>query len=258
MKTGASTSCLFPMLTEQAFEHLLKLGVKNIELFFNSPSERTPEFIKPLAKAADEMGAKIVSVHPYSSEMEGVGFFGKYPRRFDDEAEDYRYYFEACASLGAEIFVFHGARSFLTLEKDFYFERFWRLNEIARSFGVRLCQENVARCHSGRPEFISEMRKALPDVGFVLDVKQAVRAKVTPFDMLEAMGDNLAHLHLSDHNAECDCLAPGEGEFDLERFAQRLKAANYSGKVIVELYSWYFSDESQLIDGIKLFDKYFI
>ena len=69
MKTGASTSCLFPMLTEQSLEHLLKLGVKNIEAFLASPSERGVGYARMLKNMADAEGAKIVSVHPYSSEI---------------------------------------------------------------------------------------------------------------------------------------------------------------------------------------------
>lgn len=256
MKIGASTSCLFPMLTERAFFRLLGLNVENIEVFFNSPSERNAEFAKNLRAAADEAGAKIVSAHPYTSEMEGVSFFGSYPRRFDDEADDYCRYFEACNILGADIFVFHGARSFLKLENEFYFERFERLSEVAKRFGIKLCQENVSRCHSGSLEFISAMKKALPQTQFVLDVKQAKRAKTEPVDMLKAMGENLAHVHISDNSADCDCLALGKGTFDLCGFMNELKAINYDGAVIQELYSWNFSDEADLSNGIKLISDY--
>ncbi|MBQ4538733.1 MAG: sugar phosphate isomerase/epimerase [Oscillospiraceae bacterium] len=256
MKTGASTSCLFPMLTEQSLDRLLALGVKNIEVFFNSPSECDKQFVREMKAAADAAGAKIISSHPYTSEMEGVCFFGSYSRRFDDEAKAYGRYFEACRQLGGDIFVLHGARSFIKLERDFYFERFCRLREYAATFGVRLLQENVARCHSGSLDFIRDMKAAIPDVEFVLDVKQSIRAGIDPFLMLDTMGKNLAHLHLSDHSADCDCLAPGDGDFDLEGFAKALKAADYKGHVMLELYSWHFDGEQKIADGIKLFDKF--
>ena len=151
--------------------------------------------------------------------------------------------------------VFHGARSFMPLEPDFYFERFIRLRDIARGFGVRLCQENVARCHSGTPKFVKSMARAIPDIDFVLDIKQAVRANVTPFEMLDAMGSHLAHLHLSDHRCGCDCLALGEGDFDLAELARRLKNANYGGAVLLELYSWNFDRNEQLAQSLKLFES---
>ena len=256
MKTGASTSCLFPMLTEQSLDRFLALGVKNIKVFFNSPSECDKQFVGEMKAAADAAGAKIISSHPYTSEMEGVCFFGNYSRRFDDEAKAYGRYFEACRQLGGDIFVLHGARSFIKLERDFYFERFCRLREYAATFEVRLLQENVARCHSGSLDFIRDMKAAIPDVEFVLDVKQSIRAGISPFEMLDTMGKNLAHLHLSDHSADCDCLAPGDGNFDLEGFAKALKAADYKGHVMLELYSWHFENEQKIADGINLFDKF--
>lgn len=255
MKTGVSTSCLFPMLTEEALTVLTGMGVHTVEVFLNSPSEKTPEFANRLNRIAGAAGTQIVSVHPYSSEAEGVSFFSRYARRFDDEAEEYRRYFEFCNRVGARILVFHGARSFMPLEPDFYFERFTRLRDIARDFEVRLCQENVARCHSGTPTFIKSMVHAIPDVDFVMDVKQAVRAGVTPFEMLDAMGTRLAHLHLSDHRAGCDCLALGEGNFDLAGLAQRLKIMAYDGAVLLELYSWNFFRREQLAEGIRLFES---
>lgn len=255
MKTGVSTSCLFPMLTEEALTVLTGMGVHTVEVFLNSPSEKTPEFAKLLNAIANAADTQIVSVHPYSSEAEGVSFFSRYSRRFDDEAEGYRRYFEFCNLVGAQFLVFHGARSFMPLEPDFYFERFIRLRDIARKFGVRLCQENVARCHSGTPKFIRSMVHAIPDVDLVLDIKQAVRAGVTPFEMLDAMGDRLAHLHLSDHRANCDCLALGEGDFDLAELARRLKAMAYQGAVLLELYSWNFSRDEQLIESLRLFES---
>ncbi len=255
MKTGVSTSCLFPMLTEEALTALTGMGVHTVEVFLNSPSEKMPEFAAQLNRIADTAGTQIVSVHPYSSEAEGVSFFSRYARRFDDEAEEYRRYFEFCNLVGAQLLVFHGARSFMPLEPDFYFERFIRLRDIARGFGVRLCQENVARCHSGTPKFVKSMARAIPDIDFVLDIKQAVRANVTPFEMLDAMGSHLAHLHLSDHRCGCDCLALGEGDFDLAELARRLKNANYGGAVLLELYSWNFDRNEQLAQSLKLFES---
>lgn len=250
MFVGASTSCLFPMLTEKALDRLVEMRVPNIEVFFNSRSEVEPDFAKRLKASADSIGARIVSVHPYTSESEGVSFFGNYSRRFDDETEEYRRYFEAARIMGAEIFVFHGARSFLPLERGFYWERFAKLRDAARQEGVILCQENVARCHSGSVDFIREMKAAIPDVGFVLDSKQAKRAGREPLEMLNAMGKNLAHLHISDFTEECECLPPGHGSFDTVGFLRRLKESGYSGAVMTELYRWNFERDEEIGESV--------
>lgn len=256
MQIGASTSCLFPMLTERALEDILSMGIKNTEVFLNSPSEREAGFARHLKAIAQSYGAKIIAVHPYSSESEGVNFFGRYERRFDDEVEDFKRYLDFCGEVGAGILVFHGARSFLPVSRELYFERYTRLEELCASFGVQLCQENVARCMSGSVEFINEMKKELPNTRFVLDIKQARRANISPFDMLKAMGENLAHLHLSDHDEEHDCLVPGLGAFDLKLLAKSLKDMGYGGAVLVELYSWNFEHDEQIEEAVKLFASF--
>lgn len=253
MLIGASTSCLYPMLTERALEEIVSMGIKNVEVFLNSPSEREAQFARRLKGIADSCGARIISVHPYSSESEGVSFFGKYERRFADEAEDFKRYLTFCSEVGAEILVFHGARSFLPVSREMYFERYAKLDELCHSFGVQLCQENVARCMSGSVEFINEMKKALPDTRFTLDIKQASRAKISPFEMLAAMGKNLAHLHLSDNDGQQDCLVPGLGDFNMGRLAQELKGSGYDGAVLVELYSWNFERDEQIKEAVELF-----
>ena len=50
MAIGISTSCLYPQATEEALETLGKMGVRTCEVFLNTISETTPEFIKILNK----------------------------------------------------------------------------------------------------------------------------------------------------------------------------------------------------------------
>ncbi|MEG1773400.1 MAG: sugar phosphate isomerase/epimerase, partial [Oscillospiraceae bacterium] len=223
MQLGISTACFFPMLTEEALEAVTALGCKTAEVFLHSPSEASEPFARQLRRIADHAGARIVSVHPYSSEYEGVSFFGRYERRFDDAAEEYKRFFALCQIVGANLVGFHGARSFLPIEPAVYFERFWRLSGIAREFGVRLCHENVV------PDFVRALLHELPEADLLLDIKQAVRAGQDPFDMLDAMGANIRHLHLSDHDAAHDCLPPGEGCFDFVRLFDRLRELGVEG-----------------------------
>ena len=255
MLTGVSTSCLFPMLTEDALQHLLDQGVNTVELFLNSQSEAEPEFANKVKKMTDAAGASVVSVHPYSSEYEGLNFFGRYPRRFEDSVNEYKRYFNFCNIVGAEVLAFHGLRDFMNATNDFYFERFERLSDIAKSSGIKLCQENVSRCYSAHPEFLSEMKKAIPQVNFLFDAKQAVRAGHAPLKILELMGENTAHIHLSDHSPSCDCLPLGEGEFELQKFASCLRKFNYDGAIIIELYRWNFELEEQLAESEKIISK---
>ena len=82
MQLGVSTSCYYPRTTEDSLRILLDAGVKTIEVFFNSHSELEPLFLMQLRAMANDAGAQIVSVHPYTSGMEGILFFSDYDHRF--------------------------------------------------------------------------------------------------------------------------------------------------------------------------------
>lgn len=257
MQVGISTACLFPMMTEQALERILQLGCKVAEVFVNTPSEATPSFACALKRIADAAGAKIVSIHPCSSEYEGASFFGRYPRRFDDALDDYKRYFEMCAVTGAEYIAFHGARTFFNIEPSVYFERFGRISVAARAAGVHMCHENVSRFFGGDVCIIRAMRAALPEAEFLLDIKQAVRAGIDPFEMLDAMGDSVRHVHVSDHTAMRDCMVPGSGDFDFVKLRDRLTKLDYRGCIIIELYRKDFQGEEQLAESQRALSRIF-
>ena len=67
MAIGISTSCLYPLITEESLITLGKSGVKTCEIFLNSYSETTVDFAKELLKIKNEYGMKVASVHPFSS-----------------------------------------------------------------------------------------------------------------------------------------------------------------------------------------------
>lgn len=256
MKIGISSACLFPMLTEEAVETLFKNDVKEIEVFINSPSENDISFVKKLLEIKERYGGNILSVHPCTSEHEGVNFFGRYPRRFDDAAEDYKQVFELTAMLGADIVAFHGARAYLPVERARYFERFQKLSEISAGFGVRLAQENVVNFFSQSPDFIAEMIKEIPDCHMLLDIKQAKRTGLNPFEMLGVMGKNLCHLHLSDHDNEHDCLPMGKGNFDCVKLIDELNSMGYKGALMIELYRKNYSELSELVNSKNIIGNF--
>ena len=48
MKIGISSSCLYPMYTEESFRLIASQGVPISEIFFNANCELEPRFIKRL------------------------------------------------------------------------------------------------------------------------------------------------------------------------------------------------------------------
>lgn len=252
MAIGISTSCLYPQATEEALETLGRMGVKTCEIFLNSTSETTPEFMRLLNKIKAEYGIDIVSVHPFSSFSETYMLFGNYRRRYLDVCEFYKKCFEMTALAGAKISIIHGSRLTGKISNEEYFERFQGLVESGRQFGVTVCQENVNNHYSQNPSFLREMRNALgDDFRMVFDVKQAVRSGYEPIAFAEDFKNSIAHIHLSDHNAQSDCIAPSTGCFDFKRLFEVMNTANYKGNYVVELYREGFGSEAELADSLR-------
>ena len=254
MKFGASTSCYYPLDTEKALEHVIRLGFKSTEIFFNTYSELEPSFIGMLGRQLGNSGVKLVSVHPFSSFAEGHCLFGDYQRRADDMMELYRRYFDACVSMGADKVVIHGAMLRLRekIPDERYFERFAKLSEIADGYGVTLAQENVNAHFSESPEFLKKMRSQLGDrFKMVFDIKQAVRAGYDVFDFLETFLGDIVHIHISDNTAGKDCMPPGKGTFDFKKFFSVLDENGYTGYNMIEIYHDDYNVDKELAESRK-------
>lgn len=251
MNFGISTSCFYPLNTEEALEYLGKSGVKQCEVFLNSASEITPGFAKKLKETADNYGMKIVSVHPFSSFAETFMLFSEYQRRFDDTLELYKRTFEATSLLGADISIIHGGLIPEKISREKYFERFGKLIDAGKEFGVRVTPENVNRHLSESPAFLREMKAALgSDFKLVFDVKQALRAGYDPIGFAEEFAKDIIHVHISDHDKEIDCLPPSKGHFDFKKLFSVLDGAGYDGSCIIELYRHSYGNYEDLLKSL--------
>lgn len=255
INTGISTATLYPMLTEEAFLTLAKLGVKHVEVFFNSDSELDKTFINDLIKVKNDYGMYVSSIHPYTCGIEPMMFFTQYPRRFFDILEYYKKYFEAMNLLGADIFVFHGNKPQNKFPDEMYFERYKGLYDLGKTFGITVAQENVCRCSSNSLDFLVKMSEALgDDAHFVLDTKQAVRSGIDPYDIIDKLGNKICHVHISDYNSEKDCTLVGKGNLNMNRFATSLTNCSFTGSIILELYSDGYENVDELKDNLAYFE----
>lgn len=129
-----------PMETERALEQMGRLGIRQMEIFYNSPGEYETEFLKELKRILDYYGMDAVSMHPYDSFSEPYMFFTGYERRFRDQLERYRWYFEQMQIVGSKIFVFHGDRHDSVFPEEKYLSglQLWRkLEKTAASLSHR-------------------------------------------------------------------------------------------------------------------------
>lgn len=256
MRIGASTANLYPLETERALQRLLELGFRELEVFLNTESEAEEGFVRELRARADAAGAVIRSVHPYVSGTEPYLLFSAYHRRYEDGLKIYRRIFRAAELLGATYVVMHGDKREGVLPVERSVARFEGVYDLGRTFGVTLAQENVVRFRASDPAYISAMRRQLGEKAhFVFDIKQCRRSGHAPDEVLDAMGDALVHLHISDHDDARDCLVPGAGTVDYDRLFARLLAQRYSGSVMLELYRTNFGAEEELISGCKLLEE---
>ena len=117
------------------------------------------------------------------------------------------------------------------------------LAEDAEQRGIRLMVENLDRLFS-RPEDFHEIFAAAPSAGFHLDIGHAnLRLGLGEVNrtkaLLEAHGDRLAHVHVSDNRggAEDLHLPLGAGMIDWSQSIALLKGAGYDGTVTLEVFS---------------------
>lgn len=254
LKAGVSTACLYPTPVEEALYDLALGGVQHVEIFINTHSELRRSFIMSLVDIMRRFDVSCRSLHPFTCEMEPMMFFSNYERRLQDMLDYYRYYFAAMQALGAEIFIVHGNKTpGSSGSVQLYLERFSRIAELGKEFGVTVAQENVARCTSRSLDFLRTMKQQLgKDAKFVLDVKQAVRSQENPVTILKTLGESIVHVHISDHGPYGDCLMVGNGNFPVKNFLQTLSEVSPDCSVMLELYRSAFGSTADLVQNYQI------
>lgn len=102
---------------------------------------------------------------------------------------------------------------------------------------MTVAQENVARCTEPFPfVFAGEQQKMGDDAKFVLDIKQAVRSKEDPMQMLKTLGSGVVHVHMSDHGRIWRLFADWCGRFAVKSFLQTLAQLSPNCTIVLELY----------------------
>lgn len=240
MNVGISTACFYPEEPLDIIDKIGKLGFRHIEIFVNTEAEYEKNYAEQLKKKIDYYGIKVISVHPYTSLMEGIYFFSDYAKRTDDALKIYSRYFDYAQFMEAKFFTFHGEQNFLAsfnedkVRRDV--ETYKRLCDLANSKGIYFAQENVVRCHSQNIEFLDRLYKEVPNIRFTLDIKQARRAKIDVFDYIDVMKDKICNVHANDYTENLDCVIAGQGIFDYNKLGRELKKHGYSGDLLIEVY----------------------
>ena len=254
MEIGVSTACFYPTPTEHIPELLQRIGVTKAEVFLNSESEYEADFCLPLKESLDAKGIEAVSVHSFVAQHEPF-LFSDYPRRVQDAEKIYRKVLKATSMLGAKYHTFHGARKEMLgkyFDVDGYVKTINRLADIAGEYGIKLALENVSWCVSCDVELWREILPKLTSehLGFTLDLKQARRADFNYFEYASLFSDRILNVHISDANAESDCLLPGDGNVNFSAVFSRLQSLGYKGDCIIEVYNQAIKSEDHVAKSV--------
>ncbi|MDL2252884.1 sugar phosphate isomerase/epimerase [Ruminococcaceae bacterium OttesenSCG-928-I18] len=254
MRCGISTSCFFPEDTVLSLQQVVQMGSPVTEVFLNTFSEAEDAYIDRLCDIVKGSGTEVVSVHPFSSMLDGYFFASHYPTRFWDGLSLFKRYYEICGRLGANKLVFHGDHNQNSEQFSHgeYAEHFRTLSELGRQYGVVLCHENVHYCRLGDPANVRILRPMFGDAAaFTLDTKQVQRKKASLDEMLTAMGEDIRHVHISDFTPQKDCMLPGKGRLDFPALVKRLRSYGYQGDLIIELYQDGFTRNEELVEAMR-------
>ncbi len=248
MRLGLSTAAFYGHYeTEEAAALLPDLGLDCCEVFLETNSEYNAAFAAEVTRALRGLPAH--SVHPLGTQFEN-SLFSKSPRQRADALEVFERVLTAGSALGARVYVYHGVpdthRRGNGPNLSSWREGLSDLCARAAAHGMQMGWENVWWCHLSRPEHVRAVREEVPDMRFVLDIKQATHIGVDPVAFIPAMGDRIVNVHVCDRDANGALCMPGQGMFDFVRFFAALKAQGYDGPVILEPYSNLFDRVEQM------------
>ncbi len=251
MKTGISTASLFLRNeTEDAITTIKQFGAQCAEVFFQTFYEYRPEFSATLEKGID-----ISSVHVNTWHIENA-LFSRSRRVRGDAFYWLDQVMRSVQLLDCKAYTFHGKPDKgRRISIDEEAECIRAVCGFCARYGVRLCLENVSWCTYNRPEIFTELKKRIPELYGVLDIKQARRSGYPYKDYIGDMKGSISHVHLSDVDKDGKMCLPGQGTLDFKEILSRLQDAGFDGNVIIEAYGEDYGDVSELKTSLEYLNE---
>lgn len=261
MRVGISTASMFGRSqVEDSIAEIALCGADLCEVFLNTFSEYTPEFIDLICERLKTAGISAYSVHPMGTQFEPQ-LFSTHQRQREDALKMFECILRAAKKMGARCYTMHGpanmgGRILKHVRYNFIGPITRDLCAMAKDYGVQIAWENVSWCLFCEPEFGLRIRDAAKtdDLHFTLDIKQAVRSGYTPEAFMDVVGDKLLNLHLCDYALDGENVRlamPGKGAFDFADLTQKLRTYNYKGPAFVEVYSMLYETLGELEESFN-------
>lgn len=241
MKVGISTASMFlKQETEDAVQTIKSLGADCVEVFLQTFYEYRPEFAKSFADKLD--GLEVNSVHVNTHHIEH-SLFNKSRRVRGDSLYWLDQVMRSAQLLGCKAYTFHG--QYDNSDKCVT-EHIARVVGFCARYGVKLCLENVCWSTYHKPGIFSDLKKDIPDLCGVFDIKQAYRSGYPYEKYIEDMKGSISHVHLSDIGKDGKMCLPGKGAYNFRKILTQLKDAGFDGNVIIEVYPTDYNDFDEL------------
>jgi sugar phosphate isomerase/epimerase len=228
-KVGLSTASVYPESTATAFEIAARLGYDGVEVMvWTDPVSQDTEALQRLS---DYHGVPVLAVHApcllITQRVWGSEPWAKLVRAR-----------EVAERLGASTVVVHPP---FRWQRDYsreFVRGIWRM---AEETAVHFAVENMfpLRARGQRLSAYSPTWDVVNDDyrHFTLDLSHTATAQADALDMIEHMGDRLAHIHLADGSGSGrdEHLLPGHGTQPTAEILELLAHSSYEGAVIIEV-----------------------
>lgn len=247
MKVGISTATLFLRYNnEDAASLLREWNVPTSEVFLTSFCEYRESFAQLVKQRLGE--TKVHSVHVLNTQFEPQ-LYAENERVRADAFQWLANTMEAACALDAKYYTFHGiARIKRTFREniDRFAKQTQEIFRFCQSYGVTLCYENVEWALYNRPGIFHRLKETCQNLKGVLDIKQARISGYDYRDYLKEMGQDIAHVHVSDIDTTGKLYLPGKGTFDFDELFLRLRDYGFNGAILIENYKNDYHAEEEL------------
>ena len=226
---GLSTASVYPESTAAAFDLAVRLGYDGVEVMvWTDPLSQDPDALRRLS---DYYGVPILSVHApclvITQRVWGTDPWQKLQRSKD-----------AAEAVSADTVVVHPP---FRWQRDYARTFHAGIDKLAGETDVRFAVENMFPLRiRGR-----EVSAYAPDWNpvtqpyrhFTLDLSHTAVSRSDALDLLDAMGDRLAHVHVADGTGlgRDEHLVPGRGTQPCGEVLERLAERQFTGSVVIEV-----------------------
>ncbi|MFJ8040703.1 sugar phosphate isomerase/epimerase family protein [Kitasatospora sp. NPDC096147] len=228
-KVVLSTASVYPENTATAFDLAARLGYDGVEVMvWNDPVSQD---IEALRRLSDEYRMPILAVHaPCLLITQRVWSTDPWTKLVRARA--------AAEKLGADTVVVHPP---FRWQRQYAREFVEGVHRMAGETDVRFAVENMYPWRYRDREMLAYApgwdvtEEAYRH--YTVDLSHVATSRVDAFEMVDRMGDRLAHVHLADSlgSAKDEHLIPGRGTQPCAELLERLARTGFEGHVVLEV-----------------------